>query len=118
MAVEIVKQTLELKMTITGVEFEALPTKIKKFYQCEYQDYASSERDRYRLDIAATGLTLTEACEVFKAEQERVEGAAVKLKVVGNTWRTGPGFNLTEQGQILKHDPALATRLQREAQAG
>ena len=120
MAVEVTKPTLELKSIVNGVEYEALPSKIKPFYALEYQAYGDAPKhDRYKLNLKATGLLLTEASAVFKAEKERIEGAAAKVKVTGNPWKKGTAaFNLTDQGLVLKHDPALAARLQLEAKAG
>lgn len=36
-------------------------------------------------------------------------------KVATNPWKDGPGFNLTEQGRILREQPDLAKRLAAEA---
>ena len=116
---EMQKNTLELKSVINGVEFLALPEKIKNFYTLIFEAYNSPERSAYKLDIAATGLTLTEASAIFKTEKERVEAEGIKIKLTGNPWKKGTAaYNLTDQGQILKHDPALAARLQREAATG
>ncbi|MDR1579149.1 MAG: hypothetical protein LBS35_02230 [Synergistaceae bacterium] len=94
----------QMKGEITKSEYEALPEGLRKAYS-EKHDYYGG----YVLNITG-GFNLTELGKIFKNESEIADKEAVKF--AGNPWKTG---NLTDQGRILRADPALAARLKQEA---
>jgi hypothetical protein len=96
----------QLKHEISQEEYNMLPAPLRKVYsaKCDYHG-------GYALNITGCA-NLTELGKVFQETREKAGKEELSAHV--NPWKTAT-FNLTDQGRILRADPALAERLKREA---
>lgn len=97
-------------LRISKKDYDALPDPQKKLYERE-----SSYSDYYKAK-SLMGVNLTELGRQYRKEMEEWEKSPDRIKGLGNPWLKKT-FNLTNQGKIMRVDPALAARLQAQAKA-
>jgi hypothetical protein len=103
-----VKNANGLKEEITKIEYAALPESVRVLYK-----YQGEYLGTYVLSPQKE-IDLTKSMKAVK-DWARSKGIGEPI-VTHNPWKK-ENFNLSEQGQIVRYDPAMAERMQQEASA-